>query len=370
VVPEGEREGFKEGPFAALPGCTVSKDGKVVTPSGDVVGRLVSGDPKVLFGRAVDDDGDILDRNGNTLGKAERWEEPEVEKDVNTMSGRKVNREGNVVDTDGNLVGKLTSGELSICSGKAIDDDGDVVDSKGNTIGHVSLLADIPKTPEPTESVEEKEKRERTEQDKKLAKQMAGCVEQCLERIRPICKMITEKIEKADRTPKEDLDEEDLVKQVKPLIEEGSKILQESNGIIRGLDPDGHIQKNAKHKTAAREATPEEFHLADVLKELTGTVTQCIDGAKKKIEDMPHAKKELNPLWGLMTEPLFQILAAVGLLLNGVLELVGRLLSGLGLGALVNNILGGLGLTNVLKSLGVGGVVTALTGQNKDKKKK
>jgi hypothetical protein len=35
----------------------------------------------------------------------------------------------------------------------------------------------------------------------------------------------------------------------------------------------------------------------------------------------------------------------------------------------VNNILGGLGLTNVLKSLGVGGVVTALTGQ-KDKKKK
>jgi hypothetical protein len=56
-------------------------------------------------------------------------------------------------------------------------------------------------------------------------------------------------------------------------------------------------------------------------------VTKCIDNAKKKIEDMPHAKKELNPLWGLLTEPLFQILAAVGLLLNGVLELVGRLVS-------------------------------------------
>ena len=59
--------------------------------------------------------------------------------------------------------------------------------------------------------------------------------------------------------------------------------------------------------------------------QLTGTVSQCIDGAKRKIEDMPHAKKELNPLWGLLTEPLFQILAAVGLLLNGVLSLVGRL---------------------------------------------
>jgi hypothetical protein len=64
-----------------------------------------------------------------------------------------------------------------------------------------------------------------------------------------------------------------------------------------------------------------------VLKELTGTVTTTIDGAKKKIEGMPHAKKQLNPLWGLLNEPLFQILAAVGLLLNGVLSLVGRLVS-------------------------------------------
>ena len=42
---------------------------------------------------------------------------------------------------------------------------------------------------------------------------------------------------------------------------------------------------------------------------------------------MPHAKKELNPLWGLLSEPLFQILAAVGLLLSGVLGLVGKLVS-------------------------------------------
>jgi hypothetical protein len=127
--------------------------------------------------------------------------------------------------------------------------------------------------------------------------------------------------------PKEDLDEEALVKEVRPLIEEGGRILQEANGMIRGLDPDGRIQANAKHKSATREATPEEFHLADVLKELTGTVTTTIDNAKKKLEGMPHAKKQLNPLWGLLNEPLFQILAAVGLLLNGVLSLVGRLVS-------------------------------------------
>jgi hypothetical protein len=191
VVAEGEREGLKEGPFAELSGCTVTKDGKVVTPGGDVVGRLVSGDPKVLFGRAVDEDGDICDKNGNVLGKAERWEEPAVEKKKNAMSGRRVNREGNVVDEDGNLIGKLTTGELSICAGKEIDDDGDVVDGKGTTIGHVSLIQDIP-APEPTESAEEKESRESIEKDRKLAAQMAGCLEQCLDKIKPICTMITE----------------------------------------------------------------------------------------------------------------------------------------------------------------------------------
>lgn len=42
---------------------------------------------------------------------------------------------------------------------------------------------------------------------------------------------------------------------------------------------------------------------------------------------MPHTKKELNPLWNLLSEPLAQILAAVGLLLSGVLGLVGKLVS-------------------------------------------
>ena len=376
LVTEGEREGAKEGPFAELSGLTVSKDGKVVTPSGDVVGRLVSGDPKVLFGRSVDEDGDVVDRNGNVLAKAERWEEPVVEKKKDFLAGRKVNREGNVTDEEGNIIGKLVSGELAVCSGKEIDDDGDVVNSKGHTIGHVSRLEDIPPEPE-VESDEQRKAREEqekkdaeAEKDKKLASQLAHMVEDSLEKVRPICQKITEKIDKMERTPKEERDEEELVKQVKPLIEEGGRILTETNGAIRGMDPDGRIQRNAKHKAATRDASPEEYHLADVLKELTGTVTKCIDNAKSKIEDMPHAKKELNPLWGLLAEPLFQILAAVGLLLNGVLGLVGRLLSGLGLGGLIDNLLGGLGINRILESLGLGSVVGSLTGKDQGKKKK
>ncbi|PHH71596.1 hypothetical protein CDD82_6431 [Ophiocordyceps australis] len=368
LVPEHEREGSKEGPFAELVGCTVTKDGKVVTASGDVVGRLTSGDGKVLFGRSVDEDGDVVDRNGNVLGKAERWEEAVVEKKKNALAGRRVNREGNVVDEDFHIIAKLTSGDVGICSGMEIDQDGDVVNSKGHTIGHVSLLQDIAEPEaEPSESPEDKEKREQAERDRKLAGQLSAAVEQSLDKIRPICKLITDKIDRAERTPKEELDEEQLVREVKPLIEEGGKILTETNGVIRGLDPDGRIQRNAKQKAGTRDASPEEYHLAEVLKELTGTVSQTIDNAKRKIEGMPHAKKELNPLWGLLSEPLFQILAAVGLLLNGVLGLVGRLLGGLGLGGLVDHLLGGLGLNKILGSLGLGSALDALTGKKNKK---
>lgn len=113
--------------------------------------------------------------------------------------------------------------------------------------------------------------------------------------------IVAQALDKAERTPKEELDEQKVVDEVKPLIEEGGRILTEANGSIRGLDPDGRIAANAKHKTAAREATPEEYRLADLLKELTGTVTTTIDNAKKKIADMPHVQKELNPLWGLLS---------------------------------------------------------------------
>ncbi|KAH7198259.1 uncharacterized protein B0J16DRAFT_257395 [Fusarium flagelliforme] len=390
LVSEGERGGKKDGPFAELKNCTVSKDGKVVNQAGETVGRLVSGDAKALVGRSVDGDGEIVDSNGNVIGKAERWEEPEKEKSHNPLAGRKVNREGNVVDADGNIIGKLTSGEIVDCQGKEVDEDGDVFNQKGTVVGHVTLLEDIPKEeeepePEPEgETEEERIKREQAEEEikaekdeaeknKKLAQQLAYQIEQTLERLRPICKSINDKISAAEAQKPEDRDEEELVRQVKPLIEDGGKLLTETNGIIRGLDPDGRIARNAKQKTSSGEATPEEAHLANLLKELSTEIQTCIDEGKRKLEGMPHAKKEINPLWGLLAEPLFQIVAAVGLLLSGVLGLVGKLLgpilgpllNGLGLGGLLDGLLGGLGLKKILGSLGLGDVVGTVTGQKK-----
>ncbi|OQN95601.1 hypothetical protein B0A48_18306 [Cryoendolithus antarcticus] len=344
----------EDGPFAGFENLEINKDGTVTTQAGDIIGRITEGDVKKLLGHRPDADGDILDTNGNVIGKAERWE-PEDEEDnrpINPMKGMRVNKEGEVRDENGDLVGRLTDGNLGHCVGQVIDENGNVVDYDGNKIGEVTLLENIADDFEgPTE--EELEEARKRDEEREVAEKMNGICVQTLERMQPICKQIREHMERADRTPKDELDEDELVNQVKPLIEEGGRILQECNGSLRGLDPDGHIAAQAKGRAGTKEATPEEYQLAENLKELTTTVVTTIDDAKKKLNDMPQAKKKLNPLWGLLTQPLFQILAAVGLLLAGVLGLVGQLLNGLGLGGLVNGLLGGLGVNKLLSAVGL-----------------
>lgn len=85
-----------------------------VTSDGDIVGRLVEGDAKKLKGKKVDEDGDVLDKQGNKLGHAERWEpepeaepEPEPEVDKSILAGKRVNKAGNVVDSNGNIFGRV-----------------------------------------------------------------------------------------------------------------------------------------------------------------------------------------------------------------------------------------------------------------------
>lgn len=196
LVPEGEREGEKTGPFADFDNATVSKDGKITDAKGLVIGRLIQGDAKLLLGKPVDADGDVLDKNGNTLGRAERWEEEEKSISKHPAAGRKVNKQGEVVDENGDVIAKLTDGDLTKCAGKEIDNDGDVVDGKGKSVGHVTLLEDIPAPPaapeEPKESEEEIAEKKQLEADRKLAGQLASVIEQSIDKIQPILKMITD----------------------------------------------------------------------------------------------------------------------------------------------------------------------------------
>ena len=173
-------------PFEAFPDVVVSADG-LIRSNNEVIGKVSEGDIKSLRNKKVSPSGEILDQWGSVVGKAVRWEEDEKAK--HPLAGRKVNKQGNVVDEAGDVAGKLTTGDIRVCAGKEVDDDGDVI-SKGVVIGHVSLLEDIPDEEEETQ--DEKTKKEKAEVDKKLAIQMSVCIEQCLDKIRPICKMITE----------------------------------------------------------------------------------------------------------------------------------------------------------------------------------
>lgn len=58
---------------------------------------------------------------------------------------------------------------------------------------------------------------------------------------------------------KEELDEEELVKDVKTVIEEGNCTLQEFNSVIRGLDPNRSVAATAKGRAAAGQSTIRVF---------------------------------------------------------------------------------------------------------------
>lgn len=185
-------------------------------------------------------------------------------------------------------------------------------------------------------------------EDGDLPNQISDLIQNTLEKIKPTLKTIREHLDQADRDSQANqLDEDKVIYAVKPLIEQATNTLQECHGGIKGLDPQGMLQKHAQANVAKREASPEEYRLADLLKELTEDVAKTIEESKRRIQDMPKAKKDLSPLLELMGDPLFQIISSVGLLLNGVLGLLGNLLGGLGLGGIVKNVTSALGLDKI-----------------------
>ncbi|KAL2848429.1 hypothetical protein BJY01DRAFT_246441 [Aspergillus pseudoustus] len=359
---EKEEEEEESQDLSALAGLVVNKLGNIVDNNGTVIGRITEGNPKKMAGKKVDGQGQIWSDAGKVIGQAELIPDEEREKPEGEFSGLEgltVGKEGMIMDSSGEVVGRLVEGDQQRLKGRAVDEDGEVIDKLGNVIGRAERWSQ-PEEPEPELSPEEAEKQRQEKEDEDLAKKMSGIVQQTLDSVGPLCRQISQHIEKANQTPKDELDEEQLVKDVKPLIEEAGNALQECKATLRALDPDGHIAEMAKARSATHDATPAEQHLADLLKELTQTVAETIDNGRRLIADMPHAKKEINPMWALLSEPLVQIIAAVGLLLSGVLGLVSNLLNGLGLGGLLGGLLGNLGLDKVLEGFGLGSVTEAL----------
>jgi len=200
---------------------------------------------------------------------------------------------------------------------------------------------------------------EQQEQDAQLADRLSSLIEDANRRVVPLTKMIRKHIETQESRKDEEKDEGQLVKQVRPLLEQAEKILNETLGAIRGADPDNRLSNKATRHTADHKATPEEQRLAEALKVLIEEVGGTIDWARNKLDNFPKAKKDLGPLLDALGQPLTQIVGGVGLLLTGVLNLVGRLLSGLGLDSLLKGIVAATGLDKIYKGLGLGNWLNA-----------
>jgi hypothetical protein len=134
LIPADQREEKPEDIFGGLEGLVVIKDGLVEDYEGNVVGKVIEGDPKKLIGRAVDEDGEIVDKYGNVKGRCDPYEIPkeeEVVTDLSSLGGKTVNKQGNVVDAHGNSFGHIIGGELKRLFGYAVDGQGQIIAAVG-----------------------------------------------------------------------------------------------------------------------------------------------------------------------------------------------------------------------------------------------
>jgi len=188
----------------------------------------------------------------------------------------------------------------------------------------------------------------------KVELRLAEIIDGALKGIKPFLKLMVERCEEAEDKKKKnkDFDEDEFVKSVEPIIREASGLLNSTLDQIKALDPEQKVQRRAKRNAEDQKASKNQEVIAKGLAELSESVTKTIEECKKKLKDLPKAKSKLGPMFNMLSEPLFQILSAVGLLVYGVLNLVGRILDSLGLGGVFRGLCDGLGISTLLKTLG------------------
>jgi hypothetical protein len=89
-------------------------------------------------------------------------------------------------------------------------------------------------------------------------------------------------IENFDAKSEDDRDEAELVKNVKPLLEQAEKVLNETNGAVKGADHDNRLANRATRHVQDHTATPEEQRLAEALKVVRTSV--CLTSSNFVIE--------------------------------------------------------------------------------------
>ncbi|KAK6500146.1 hypothetical protein TWF481_010500 [Arthrobotrys musiformis] len=200
---------------------------------------------------------------------------------------------------------------------------------------------------------EEKQQAADEEERAKVMKRMAQIVDKGLDKVKPLLDMIDQTIDEAEKKKENnELDEDAFVSKMKPLIENAHSVMQSTLDQIKALDPDNKFERLAKRHVEDAQASADEKMVIDGCNELSTRVQATIDKGRKAIEGMPKAKSELGPLFSMLSEPLLQILGAVGLLVAGVLNLLANILNALGLGGALTQVLQGLRIDKLLNAMG------------------
>ncbi|GAW05061.1 hypothetical protein F5879DRAFT_975211 [Lentinula edodes] len=219
---------------------------------------------------------------------------------------------------------------------------------------NVRLGEGLDNAPPPPSTTNEDRTDEEKKNEAEIAERLSRLIEDANSRVVPLTKMIRKHIENMEARPDDDKNEDELVQQVRPLLQQAEKIMNECQGMMKGADPDNKISDKAKRHQQTHKATPEEQRLAEALKVMIEEVGGTIEWARDKLDSFPKAKRDLGPLLDALGQPLTQIVSGVAMLLAGVLNLVNNLLSGLGLSGLLTGILGATGLDKIFIGLGLG----------------
>jgi len=214
--------------------------------------------------------------------------------------------------------------------------------------------AENPEGEAPVELTDEQKQQQADEEErKKVMRRMAQIVDKGLDKVKPLLDMIDQTIDEAEKKKENsELDEDAFVSKMKPLIENAHGVMTSTLDQIKALDPDNKFERLAKRHVEDAQATADEKLVIDGCQELSTRVQATIDKGRKAIEGMPKAKKELGPLFSLLSEPLLQILGAVGLLVAGVLNLLANILNALGLGGALTQVIQGLRIDKLLSTMG------------------
>ncbi|KAF3068287.1 hypothetical protein GL218_08289 [Daldinia childiae] len=92
-----------------LGGNIVDDVGSIVNASGKVLGHA-TGDLPAMVGRRVADNGEVYGENGEVIGYvSENFTNPPPPVDIpeNVLGGLKIDHDGNILDTNGNIIGRF-----------------------------------------------------------------------------------------------------------------------------------------------------------------------------------------------------------------------------------------------------------------------